>query len=258
MNESDIRRLDVDSNLTSLENFLRIITSKPYYINSVHLNEFLELDYHFHDFMLFQPTLLTSIKDSYFKTEVSDLFYCREHSLLIASYKYSESLYGLFSGITSLWADSLLGGVSLYYLETSEYGELSTKTLFLIKLPSQVSKIYYREEYLFIGLNNGVINVYKIYFNSADDISVIKHTSIKPHSYRIINIGVNLSTGYIYSCGYGERTIAISEMNYNSILKTIPISLSGITNFHYDVINKKIFYTNRDSYLYILDIVFDV
>ena len=255
ISEYHLQTLNVEPSLIILENFLRIITSKSYFINSIYLKEFLELENHFHDFMLFQPTLLTFIKDSYFKTEISDLFYCKEHSLLIAGYRYSDSLYGLFS---SLWSDTLLGGLSIYYLETSEYGELSIKTLFLIKLPSQVNKIFYKEDYLFIGLNNGTINVYKIYFNSADDISLVKHTSVRPHSNKIIDIGVNLSSGYIYSCAYGEKTVAISEMNYNCILKNNPISLSGIINFYYDIINKKIFFTNRDSYVYIMDIVLDV
>ena len=58
----------------------------------------------------------------------------------------------------------------------------------------------------------------KLWFNRGGDILFSKISCVKPHKSSIINIGLQFSTGYIFSCAK-KRFLVISEMNYQSVVK---------------------------------------
>ena len=41
---------------------------------------------------------------------------------------------------------------------------------------------------------------------------------VKAHSSKVLSIGINCDTGYIYSCA-NDKYIVISEMNYGTVVK---------------------------------------
>ena len=81
-----------------------------------------------------------------------------------------------------------------------------------------------------VGLGDGSIFLYKINLNNQKNSlkhdfieEVIKYykkqiSCIKAHSYSVIGIGIQYSTGYVFSCAE-EKVLVISEMNYQSVMK---------------------------------------
>jgi hypothetical protein len=239
-----------------LENFLRILASKPYCINSIYVKNFLELEHHFPDYNQFQPMLLSIINDAHFKMEISDMVF---REFLFVGFAFStatNTIASYFNNIRSLMNNSTLGGLSIYSITQSEYGELAVKKLIGIQLASQVSKIVYRDNLLEVGLYNGNINIYKVDYTT--EMVVDKVGSIKAHNNKIIDMGVNFSTGYMYSAAINERNVVISEINYNTIIKTTKVSNSPISQFHYDSINNRIIFIDESFTLHILEVALNV
>jgi len=63
--------------------------------------------------------------------------------------------------------------------------------------------------------------IFKIYWKVTADISkelVSLICKVKAHSSKVIGIGVNYESGYIYSCA-NDKQVVISEMNYGTVVK---------------------------------------
>jgi hypothetical protein len=239
-----------------LENYLRIIASKPYCINSIYVKNFLELEHHFPDYNTFQPMLLSIINDAHFRMDITDIVY---QDFLFVGFAMGTSttvLSTYFNNIRSIFNNSTLGGLSIYSISQSDYGELLTKKLFGIQLASQVSKIIYKDGVLLVALYNGNVNIYKVEY--VDEIHVDKVGSMKLHNHKIIDMGVNYRTGYMYSAAVDERNVVISEVNYTNVIKTTKVSNFPIVQFHYDNVNGRIIFIDEVNELHILEVMENV
>lgn len=104
--------------------------------------------------------------------------------------------------------------------------------------PSGVSciKYHFKQTTLLIGLDNGEIRIFKIYIRENADISknlVDQISSIKPHKKSVSSIEINPQTGYLFSIS-NDCNLVISEINYQSTLKTIPISKGNLISMIYN------------------------
>jgi len=72
-----------------------------------------------------------------------------------------------------------------------------------------------------VGCKDGSILIYKIHSkkssNSAREL-VTFMSKVKAHSSKVVSIGINFATGYIYSCA-NEKQVVLSEMNYGTVVK---------------------------------------
>ena len=78
----------------------------------------------------------------------------------------------------------------------------------------------------------------------------------------MINIGVQYSTGYIFSCAK-EKVLVISEMNYQSVMKGIlkknkykvfEVSNKEISCMHYDNDSQRVYITDVFGSLFIISV----
>jgi hypothetical protein len=250
-----------DKQRQQLEEFLKNILDRSDLINSLIVKNFLELENHFPDYMIFQPLLLVDIKD--YKMEVTDVHFCSLENLLFIGYANSSTtgrLSSYLNSLSSLWESSYMGAMSIYHMAKSNYGEVHMQRLFLTEFYSQVSKLYYIESHsmLLLGLYDGTLLIFKVYTNLKEYISkelVEKPIKLRPHKSRIIDFGADISVGYIYTAAYGDNKVSVSEVNYETVITSIPVSRYNLTTFHYENASKRIFFTDEGNSLWILQII---
>jgi hypothetical protein len=243
----------------SLQNYLQELISRADVMNSQHLKVFLELENHCPSYMQFQPMLLNEISD---EMEVSDIYFCKSQQLLFTGMAYSSSsgrLSSYFNSISSLWNNSYLGALGIYHLAKSSYGELHIQKIFHQDLPSQVSRIKFIEEedLIILGLFDGSLCIYKLFTRdpSSKDKNLLEfYGKMKPHSSKILNFEVISNMGYLYSAASKENFITISEINYQSVISSFTVSQHNISTMSFDKDYKKIFVTNNNKSLYIIQI----
>lgn len=254
-----------DMNLLKLEiqNFLNEIIDRADTINSPLIKAFLELENHQHDFMLFQPLLINEISES---MEITDFQFSRSNSLLFVGTAYSSDTGRISSYITSfssLWNNTLLGEISIYHIAKSNYEEINLERIYNQPLTSQVSKISYLKgdniNILSVGQYDGTVLLYRISeVESTKDNPgkelVDQFSKIKPHKHPIIEFGVEADFGYIYTAAINEKTIAISEINYETVIKNVPVSGHAITCFNYDKENKRIIVIDVANSIWVMNV----
>lgn len=221
----------------------------------------MELEKHFPDYMLFQPLLLHEIQD--YKMEVTDIHYNTTDSLLYVGYSTSSetgSISSYISSITALWESTNMGAFAIYHMSKSNYGEINMHRSYLQRLPSQVAKIKYIDDLninmVLIGLYDGTIIVNKIY---ANQLHLSKHlveevVKFRIHKNKILDIGFDVSTGYLYTAALGEKNINIYEINYQTLIKSLPLSNAGITKMSYQKESKRMFLTDANNSIWLFQI----
>ena len=244
----------------SLQNYLKELTIRPDTINSLHVKNFLELENHFTSYMQLQPMLLNEICE---EMEVTDICFSKPQKLLFTGLAYSSSsgrIRSYMNSLSSLWNNSNLGGFGIYPLVTSSYGELHMEKIFHQELSSQVSKMHFVDDdtnILLLGLFDGTILIFKLYTRdqtykgkSLVDLAA----KMKHHKNRIIDFEINSSMGYLYSAAYNEKSIVISEINYQSVISTYNVSKYNLNTIVFDKENKRIITTDTNRSLWILHI----
>jgi hypothetical protein len=257
--------VDLDQLRIEIQNFLNTLIERAELINSYHVKTFLELENHQQDFLLFRPLLINEIHEN---MEITDFRFSPTNSLLFvgtANSANAGSFSSYFSSISSLWNNSFLGEISIYHLAKSNYEEIHLEKLFNKAFYSQVCKIAYLEgdniDILSVGLNDGSVMLFRIYANlnkqnpSLGNELVDNFSKIKPHKNPIIDFGIESDLGYIYTAAFNEKSIAISEINYETVIKNIPVGNSAITCFKYDKENKRIILIDAANSIWIMQVV---
>jgi hypothetical protein len=250
---------DVNVLRLSLQNYLIELVSRADVINSQHMKIFLELENHSSSYMNLQPMILNEILED---MEVLDIYFCKSQKLLFTGMGYSSSsgrISSYFNSISSLWNNTYLGALGIYHLATSSYGELHIQKLFHHDLPSQVSKIKFinHEDLIILGLFDGSIYIFKLFTrdpNSKGKNLIELFGKIKPHTSKIIDFAIISNMGYLYSAACKEKAITISEINYQSVIKSYDVSSYYISTISFDKDYKKIFVTDTNRSLYIITI----
>jgi len=256
---------DIDLLRIEIQNFLNTLIERAELINSSHVKTFLELENHQQDFFSFCPLLINQIHEN---MEITDFRFSQTNSLLFVGTAYSANsgtISSYFSSISSLWNNSFLGEISIYHLAKSNYEEIHLEKLFKKAFYSQVCKIAYLEgdniDILSVGLNDGSLMLFRIYANinkqnsSLGNELVDNFSKIKPHKNPIIDFGIEADLGYIYTAAFNEKSISISEINYETVIKNIPVSNSTITCFKYDKENKRIILIDAANSIWIMQVV---
>lgn len=115
-----------------------------------------------------------------------------------------------------------------------------------------LTKFHSRNTILSVGFENGEIKLFKIYIRETSNISknlVDEISSLKPHTKPIISIELDFNLGYIFSIAKDSQ-LTISEFNYQTTIKTLVISSTGLCAMHYDEKNNLIIVSDNLGSLY--------
>jgi hypothetical protein len=227
----------------------------------------LKLENHFADVNLFQPLLLYNLEN--LPLPPTTFYYHKTTNLLfvgLSNPSLSGKLSSIFSKITGVNTSSTKientpGVLQIYNIIKNHSGASHIELLYQKCLPSEVSFISFFEakNLLTIGMNNGHISVLKVFINESNSISrdlVEEVCLIKAHKKKVVGAFINFSLGYVYSVAR-ENSLKISEMNYASLMREIPISKKEISTMAFDEQWGRLFLTDDSGSIWILDMLTD-
>jgi hypothetical protein len=148
--------------------------------------------------------------------------------------------------------------LQIYNIIKNNYGEQHFELLYETNVKDDICYINYfsSNSILSVGTNTGNILFYKIYINETSDITkelVEQMCIIKTNKKRIVGVAINFVKGYVYSFA-NDHNIIISEMNYQSIMRTVPISKRDFSCMFYDERKLRCFATDEGGSIWIIDI----
>jgi hypothetical protein len=149
------------------------------------------------------------------------------------------------------------GTILIYNIIKNNSGEQHFELLYCKEIFSEVSYVTYfsSNSLLAAGLNNGWVLLFKIYINEASEISrdlVEEVCVIKAHKKRIIGVAANFNKGYIYTMAR-EGVINISEINYQSVMKSVKISKKEFSKMVFEEKKNRLFLTDDGGSIWVVD-----
>ena len=236
--------------LQNFTDFIKNISYRGDIINSRYFIDFFGLENHFENLDKFEPKPIFHIDNLNY--EVSDIIFLEKTNILIIScatnFERSKIDNMLF------WKKKEKAGEILIYKLNKNSNINNNKTkekinyvnvgpshslINSIKTEVEISCLYLSPDnkYLISGYFDGFIEIYQISDDqsaiSAQVISSLIKIQVSPSKNRIINIGFNPLTNYIYSACYKENKIGVSFIDSKNMIKSIIGGDTELVGFSY-------------------------
>ena len=238
----------------ALQNFTDYIKSISYrgdIVNSRYFIDFFGLENHFENLDKFEPKPIFHIDNLNY--EVSDIVFLEKSNILIISCATNFERSKMDS--IKFWKKKEKAGEILIYKlnktnktnnninskENVNYINIgpSHSLINSIKTNTEISCLYLSPDnkYLIAGYFDGLIEIYQISNDqsaiSTQVISSLVKIQISHCKNRVMNIGFNPLTNYIYTACFKENTIGISFIDSKNMMKTIIGGDSELAGFSY-------------------------
>ena len=238
----------------ALQNFTDYIKSISYrgdIVNSRYFIDFFGLENHFENLDKFEPKPIFHIDNLNY--EVSDIIFLEKSDILIISCATNFERSKMDS--IKFWKKKEKAGEILIYKlnktnktiniinpkENVNYINVgpSHSLINSIKTETEISCLYLSPDnkYLIAGYFDGFIEIFQISDEqsaiSTQVISLLVKIQISQGKNRVINIGFNPLTNYIYTACYRENTISVSFIDSKNMIKSIVGADSELVGFSY-------------------------
>ena len=276
--------------ISKLNLFINNIIKKPALITSCYIINFLKLQNHFEDILLYKPLLLYDSNDDKINENVLNknkfcinaIYYLYDSKLLfIGTGVNEETLYNtMMKRINKLFKKQdptfgtyhtenqnniCKGQFIIYNLINNNNGEIMFVELKSIDIISEVVKFDYWPEknYINLCLKNGQILIFKIYINEPSSITkeIVEYIgTINEHFTTPLCCIINFKCGYTYSFGQYEKGIKICDLNYHNLVKEVNIlnkKSKGFICIDYTISLEYIYAQDDDGTIYFIDIITD-
>ena len=234
------------------ENYIKSILFRSDVYNSSYFQNFFELNNHFDKSSNFFPNVKYIFKD--FKYEISKILFYEEKNILFisSSKKYNKNFFEksvVFNKISNFLSKNKKSELKIFkinpnFIIEEEKQILLYNTEFNNEISNMILVTNSKIPYLILTYFEGILEIFDIsgiknYQNSFSEY--LKSINlIKISNNRIINVGININTNFIYSASYNENEIYVSFLETkNKILKKIIVSESSLCGFSYNFNDKK-------------------
>lgn len=242
----------VSNYLEMFENYIKSILFRSDVYNSSYFQNFFELNNHFDKSSNFFPNVKFIFKD--FKYEISKILFYEEKNILFisSSKKYNKNFFEksvVFNKISNFLSKNKKSELKIFkinpnFIIEEEKQILLYNTEFNNEISNMILVTNSKIPYLILTYFEGILEIFDIsgiknYQNSFSEY--LKSINlIKISNNRIINVGININTNFIYSASYNENEIYVSFLETkNKILKKIIVSESSLCGFSYNFNDKK-------------------
>ena len=238
-----------------LDKYLHILCEKEHILNSRLTLEFFELEHLINNIDNYLPIKKIDFQSSSKNfPNIIDFLYSLENNILfIASNRENISFFSSIFSDTPKYLSELM----ICFCYKNEKYEYQIKTIKKLQLEQRITKLKvilnknnYDLNIIFISFEDGTINIYNLY----KDLNFEFIGNIQLHDKKIIDFGIDINSGFIYSIAENEKKIVISEFNYQKIISIIKITFYPYS-FHFDYFNHKIIISDKDGSIYIYKIV---
>ena len=271
-NEKEKGTSSIEKTLSAFHEFIGKISHRADVFNSKYFIDFFNLENHYEDIKKYLPKI--KFKISNLKFEVSEMIFIeREDILIVGCAVNSEQNILSMSTINKMqfWKKPEDKGEILFYKlnfkkreEDLTAAEKSTPETFYellnkINTLDEVSCFCLSEDinYLIVGYFKGNIDIFELpedlnYLNVNKKLEPKNTFQINIKKNRIINIGYNLETKYIFSTCYKDINIYTNLID-NKTITNIPGSQDDLVGFcyidKYETLNDVVFYIDNKGKL---------
>ena len=236
--------------LQNFTDFIKNISYRGDVVNSRYFIDFFGLENHFENLDKFEPKPILHIENLNY--EVSDIIFLEKSNILIISCATNFERTKMDS-ITFWKKKEKAGEILIYKINTNT--KINTKDskdninyinvapsnsiINSIKTETEISCLYLSPDnkYLLVGYFDGYIEIYQISDEqsaiSTQVISILVKIQVSQGKNRVINMGFNPLTNYIYTACYKENKIGICFIDSKNMIKTIIAGDNELVGFSY-------------------------
>jgi len=240
--------------IEALQNFTDYIKSISYrgdIVNSRYFIDFFGLENHFENLDKFEPKPIFHIDNLNY--EVSDIVFLENSNILIISCATNFERSAMDS--VKFWKKKEKAGeILIYKLNKSNSTSInknnkeninyinvgpSHSLINSIKKETEISRLYLspNNKYLIVGYFDGNIEIYQISDDqsaiSTQVISLLIKIEVNQNKKRILGIGMNPLTNYIYTACYKDNKIGVSFIDSKNMIQTLIGGESELVGFSY-------------------------
>ena len=238
----------------ALQNFTDYINSISYrgdIVNSRYFIDFFGLENHFANLDKFEPKPIFHIENLNY--EVSDIVFLEKSDILIISCATNFERSAMDNMI--FWKKKEKAGEILIYKLNKNNNTISNEKnkenvnyinvgpshslINSIKKDSEISCLYLspNNKYLIVGYFDGFIEIYQISDEqsaiSTQVISLLIKIEVSPGKKRLLNIGMNPLTNYIYTACYKDNKIGVNFIDSKHMMKSLIGGENELVGFSY-------------------------
>ena len=260
---------DPKNTIDKLNKYIKEICNRPDLLTSIYCVKFLRLENHYKDIQLYYPLELYDLHDELILPISCGYFLENANLLFIGCGKAYDSF---FSGITNKIKNisffkkkndekdkKVLGQIVIFNIIKNYQNIYHFEVLYAKPTYSECTSInYYKDKNcLCVGMNDGTVNLYKIFINENTKESqgqfIIEAGNFKAFNNKIIGTIINFIDGYIYTIS-NESYIKIYDLNYQTFIKECLITIKNISSMLFDDKFNKVFLGDEGGNFYIIDL----
>ena len=270
---------DIMHKKTILNQYIKDVCNRPDLMTSIYCVKFLKLENHYELLMSYYPRELYYFKDqlvlpisvSYFLEQANLLFIgCgKQYKTILNNIMDKVKDFSPFSFITGSNKQLKLkkntqvkGQFVIINIIKNFQNKYLFEPLYAQPLYTECSSINFFKDKscLTIGMYDGSINIYKIFINETTPEThgklVIEAGIFQAHLKPIIGTVVNFIHGYIYTMAR-ECCIKIFDINYQNLVKSVPMTVKPMTSMYYDEKSKILIIGDEMGRFYFIDVFED-
>ena len=241
--------------IQQLNTFINELLKKPSLLTSSFLVEFLELQNHFSDILIYKPLLrYDSNYDEMYSNNlcINDVLFLEESKLLLVgtgvdkNEKLDENAnnnndsgnskyFGFMNKIGKIFKknkeeamNTCKGKFYIYNIIHNNNGEIMVVELHCLEVISEVIKIefWYAKNIITLGLNNGQILIFRLYIKEMNMSSkeILEYIgTINYHTTPPLCCIINFNCGYTYSIEEYGKSVKICDLNSQNLVKEVAI-----------------------------------
>ena len=234
--------------LEKFTDYIKDISYRGDIVNSRYFIEFFKLENHFENLDKFEPKVIFHIPE--LKYEISDIILLEKTGILIISCATNFEGNNVMETMKFWKKKEKAGEILIYKLnknnnllndnkENVNYVGPSYTSINSIKTDSEISFLYLSPDnkYLFAGFFNGFIEVYAITDSqsaiSTQVISSLVKIQVSQNNNRLLGIGYNPLTNYIYTACYKENKIGVCFIESKNMIGALVGGDYALTGFSY-------------------------
>ena len=253
--------------LQNFTDYIKDISYRGDIVNSRYFIEFFKLDNHFENLEQFEPKVVFHLPELNY--EVSDIIYLEKIEILLIACATNFEGTNVMETMKFWKKKEKAGEILIYKLnKNSEIFNTNSKDninyinigapysqINTIKTDSEISFLYLSPDnkYLFAGFFNGHIEIYSITYSqsaiSTQVISSLVNIQVSQNNNRLLGIGFNPLTNYIYTACYKENRIGVCFIESKNMIGDLLGSESALAGFGY---------LYKNNYLNDIIITFDI
>ena len=253
--------------LQNFTDYIKDISYRGDVVNTRYFIEFFKLENHFENLEQFEPKVVFHLPELNY--EVSDIIYLEKIEILLIACATNFEGYNVMETMKFWKKKEKAGEILIYKLnKNSEIFNTNSKDninyinvgapysqINTIKTDSEISFLYLSPDnkYLFAGFFNGHIEIYAITYSqsaiSTQVISSIVNIQVSQSNNRLLGIGFNPLTNYIYTACYKENRIGVCFIESKNMIGDLLGGETALAGFGY---------LYKNNYLNDIVVTFDI